>query len=102
MSENMEDLKHSRNYQRERVKQVKIARNRNADGLAYWRERAMAMETALREHCDKRIADATRAINREEKYLYKLLRSKSAGGVMAGDIEGAFHRLRTALEPKRS
>ncbi|HEX7934304.1 MAG TPA: hypothetical protein VF573_14680 [Paraburkholderia sp.] len=53
---------------------------------------------AMAEHCDKRIATASKAINREEKYLNKLLRSKTAGGVMAGDIEGAFHRLRSALE----
>jgi len=61
-----------------------------------------AATKVMAEHCDKRIATATKAINREEKYLYKLLRSKSAGGVMAGDIEGAFHRLRSALEPPRS
>lgn len=56
---------------------------------------------AMADHCDKRIARAAKAIDREEKYLNKLLRSKTAGGVMAGDIEGAFHRLRTALEPKQ-
>lgn len=53
----------------------------------------------MADHCDKRINKVDRAINREEKYLMKLLRSRNAGGVMAGDIEGAFHRLREALTP---
>lgn len=47
MSEKLEDIKRSRDYQRERVRHVKIARNRNADGLAYWRDRAMKYESAL-------------------------------------------------------
>ena len=51
----------------------------------------------IAKHCDARIDKLTKAINREEKYLRKLMRSRTAGGVMAGDIEGAFHRLRTAL-----
>lgn len=56
---------------------------------------------AMAEHCDRRINKVDRAITREEKYLQKLLRSRTAGGVMAGDIEGAFHRLREALEPPK-
>lgn len=57
---------------------------------------------AMAEHCDKRIRKAEKAITREEKYLYKLLRAKNTGGIMAGDIEGAFIRLRSALEPTQS
>lgn len=53
------------------------------------------------EAAHKRIAKARKAINREEKYLLRTLRSRSAGGVMAGDIEGAFHRLHTALDEAR-
>lgn len=38
-----------------------------------------------------------RALAREELYLRKLVTNRTAGGVMQGDIEGAFHRLRSAL-----
>lgn len=57
---------------------------------------------AMAEHCDARINKVTKAIDREEKYLQKMLRSKTTGGIMAGDVEGAFHRLRTALDWKVS
>jgi len=57
---------------------------------------------AIADHCDKRIRSAERAISREEKYLQKVLRAKNTGGVMAGDIEGAFHRIREALAPQQS
>lgn len=49
MSESLEDIKRSRNYQRERVKQVKKARNQIADGLAHWKERAEAAEAELED-----------------------------------------------------
>jgi hypothetical protein len=42
-----------------------------------------------------------RLLNREEKYLRKLIYSKSAGGIMGGDLEGAFSRIRTGIIPKR-
>jgi hypothetical protein len=41
-----------------------------------------------------------RALSREEKYLRSLVGSTTAGGVMRGDLEGAFHRMRTAISPK--
>jgi len=44
MSERMEELRISRDYQKARVGIIKIARNRIADGLKYWRERAMKAE----------------------------------------------------------
>lgn len=47
MSESMEDIKRSRNHQRERVKHLKIARNRHIAGLVYWRERALLAETTI-------------------------------------------------------
>lgn len=47
MSEIVEDIKRSRDHQRDRVKQLKKARNQNAAGLAYWRERAMQLEAEL-------------------------------------------------------
>lgn len=55
---------------------------------------------AIAEHCDARIAKARKAIAREEKYLFRVLRAKNTGGVMAGDIEESFGRLRAALAPK--
>lgn len=58
---------------------------------------ADAAAKTMAEHCDKRIEAARKAIKREEKYLLKVLRAKNTGGVMAGDIEGAFARLRSAL-----
>lgn len=54
----------------------------------------------MAEHCDKRIAKAVKAINREEKYLQKLRRRRTVGPIMQGDIEGAFHRMRVALGGK--
>lgn len=57
---------------------------------------------AMAEHCDKRIEKVTKAIDREEKYLRRTLRSKNAGGIMAGDIEGAFHGLRESLGPRHT
>lgn len=60
-----------------------------------------AAAKAMAEHCDRRIAKVIKVVNREEKYLHKLLRSRTAGGVMQGDIEGAFHRLRSALTPAK-
>lgn len=53
---------------------------------------------AMAEHCDKRVATVRKAIDREEKYLFKVLRARNTGGIMGGDIEGAFHRLRSALD----
>lgn len=41
-----------------------------------------------------------RALAREEKYLRMLITSKSAGGIMRGDLEGAFHRIRSKIAPK--
>jgi hypothetical protein len=41
-----------------------------------------------------------RLLTREEKYLRKLVHSKSAGGVMQGDLEGAFSRIRSGTKPK--
>lgn len=58
---------------------------------------ADAAAKAMAEHCDRRIAQALKAVNREEKYLRKLVTSRTAGGVMRGDLEGAFGRLRAAL-----
>jgi hypothetical protein len=37
------------------------------------------------------------AIEREEKYLHSLIDDEAVGSVMHGDIEGAFHRLNSAL-----
>lgn len=51
----------------------------------------------MAKHCDKRISAARKAASKEEKYLLRLLRSKSSGPVMQGDIEGAFNRIREAL-----
>lgn len=48
MGDAVEVLRRSRDYQRDRVKQVKKARNQNADGLEYWRGRAAAAEAALK------------------------------------------------------
>ncbi len=52
----------------------------------------------MAKHCDRRIAAARKAASKEEKYLLRLLHSKSNGPVMQGDIEGAFHRIREALD----
>lgn len=41
--------------------------------------------------------DLNAALTVEEAYLKKLVYSENAGGVMQGDIEGAFSRLRTAM-----
>lgn len=62
---------------------------------------ADAAAKAMAEHCDKRIEVARKAVAREEKYLMKVLRARNTGGVMAGDIEGAFSRIRTDFD-KRS
>lgn len=59
---------------------------------------ADAAAVLMAEHYDKRIANVRKAIAREEKYLMKVLRARNTGGVMAGDIEGAFHRLQGALD----
>lgn len=72
---------------------------RHMDGMAKFRV-ANAAAKAMAEHCDKRIAKALKAIAREERYLRKLVTSRSAGGVMHGDIEGAFGRLRAALNSR--
>lgn len=40
-----------------------------------------------------------RALAREEKYLRSLIDSRTAGGIMRGDLEGAFHRIRSRLAP---
>ena len=41
-----------------------------------------------------------RVLAREEKYLQSLIGSKIAGGIMRGDLEGAFHRIRSKIAPK--
>lgn len=74
---------------------------RHMDGTAKFKV-ANAAAKVMAEHCDKRIAKVRKTIDREEKYLFKVLRAKNTGGVMAGDIEGAFHRLRTALDGVKS
>lgn len=65
------------------------------------KEQAKLIGRAMAEHCDKRIARARDAIDREEKYLLRTLRSRSAGGVMSAAIVGAFHRLHAALDKAR-
>ncbi len=51
------------------------------------------------EHTER--ARFRRALVREEKYLRSLIGSKTAGGIMRGDLEGAFHRMRRSISPKR-
>jgi len=67
------------------------------DGMAKFAV-ADAAAKVMAAHCDKRIAKVRKAIQREEKYMFRLLRARHTGGIMAGDIEGAFHRLLTALD----
>lgn len=52
----------------------------------------------MAEHCDRRIDTVRYAVDEEEAYLLKLLHSEENGPVMQGDIEGAFHRIREALD----
>lgn len=42
-----------------------------------------------------------RALAREEKYLRSLITSRTAGGIMRGDLEGAFGRIRSRITPGR-
>lgn len=44
MSENLQQIKDSRNHHRNKVKQVKRSRNRIVQGLSYWKGRALAAE----------------------------------------------------------
>jgi hypothetical protein len=57
-----------------------------------------AAAKAIAKHCDARIAKLRKAIAREEKYLFKLLRARNTGGIMAGDIEGAFQQWNTRAD----
>lgn len=42
-----------------------------------------------------------RALTVEEKYLNLLIREKKeTGGIMRGDLEGAFRRIRSKIAPK--
>lgn len=44
-----------------------------------------------------RIEELEAALDREEKYLIDTVHDEDVGGVMQGDVEGAFHRIRSVL-----
>lgn len=64
-------------------------------GMGPW-----AMADLIRDIEKRERARFRRQLAREEKYLRKLINSKSAGGIMRGDLEGAFHRMRSGIAPK--
>lgn len=39
-----------------------------------------------------------RLLSREEKYLHKTIDAPNTGGIMHGDLEGAFSRIRSSLK----
>lgn len=65
-------------------------------GIGPWAQGDLIRDIERRERSRFR-----RALAREEKYLNLLIRKhKETGGIMRGDLEGAFHRIRASVSPK--
>lgn len=62
--------------------------------------RQMAAEAAWQITAPYRVR-VSRALNREEKYLRGLIGNPNTGEIMRGDLEGAFHRIRTVMSHRR-